>query len=103
VGALTKGRPDMTHGSAMTLDIACERIEQLAFQIMQAIQPELARHPTHPNNLYIALNALAFATAILIVGADGRGRQFFDHAVTENITALRRGYRGLNIPKNNFK
>ena len=48
---MTKGRPDMTHGSAMTLDIACERIEQLAFQIMQAIQPELARHPTHPNPL----------------------------------------------------
>jgi len=82
----------MTQGSAMTLDDACERIEQIASQIVQALQPELARRPPHPNNLYIALNALAFATAILIVGADGRGREFFDYAVTENITALRRSH-----------
>jgi hypothetical protein len=82
----------MTQGSALTLDVACKRIEEIAFEIMQTIEPELARQPPHPNNLYIALNALAFATAMLIVGADGRGRQFFDYAVTENINALRRAH-----------
>jgi len=81
----------MIQGSAITLEVACERIEQIALQIMQAIHDELELKPPHPNNLYIALNALAFAAAMLIDGADGRGRQFFDYAVTENITALRRG------------
>lgn len=90
--ALTKGVPLMKEGSAMTLDVACERVEQIAFEILHAVQPELARQPRHPNNFYIALNALAFATATLIVGADGRGRHFFEHAVTENITALQRGH-----------
>lgn len=76
----------------MTLDVAYQRIEQIAIEILQAIQPELARQPPHRNNFYVALNALAFAAATLIVGAGGRGRQFFEHAVTENVTALQRGH-----------
>jgi hypothetical protein len=91
-GELFKGVSQVTERNAISVQLACERIEQVAAEILLAIQPELARRPAHPNDFYLALNTLAFVVARLVVAADGRGRQFFEQAVTENITALKRGH-----------
>lgn len=59
------------------------RVERLAEQILRVLRPELARPPLHPDNVFVALNALAGAVAVVIAGADERAWQFFELAVRQ--------------------
>jgi hypothetical protein len=65
------------------------RVERLAAEIMRAIRPELARFPPSRENVFTALNPLAFAAAAVLAGTDRNGRRFFEKAIADNIKEVR--------------
>jgi hypothetical protein len=62
------------------------RAEALTARILAAIHPELAASP-HADNVYVALNALAGAAAVILAGTgkDARALAFFDCALVRNL------------------
>lgn len=80
-------------GAGGAAEVDRGRVERLAEQILRVLRPELARPPLHPDNVWVALNALAYATATILAGAANgneglRAWIFFDRAVTENLFAM---------------
>jgi hypothetical protein len=62
-----------------------ERVQKLAVDIVQAIRENYRRGPMHKDRVYEALNALAFAVALVLQGAnDAKAKEFFDAALARN-------------------
>jgi hypothetical protein len=66
------------------------RVEALTARLLAELRPELARAPFSRDNVFVALNALAYATAGVLAVIDRNGRRFFDQALADNIAELRR-------------
>ena len=64
------------------------RVAPLAAEILRTIRPDLARQPPHRHNVFVVLNALAFAGATVIAGAGHEAREFFERALADNIAGL---------------
>lgn len=75
----------------MTAALDRQRVEQLAARLLAQLQPELQRVPPSRDNVFVALNALAFAAASVLAAIDRSGRRFFDQALADNIAEIRRG------------
>ena len=61
-----------------------DRIEELTRVIMEEIKSNYEFGPTSPDRAFEALNALAAATAIVLLGSDGfhgTAREFFNKAL----------------------
>jgi hypothetical protein len=52
----------------MPVEIDRERTEALAAQLLAAVRPVLQQSPYGPHNIYVALNALAFALCQVLAG-----------------------------------
>jgi hypothetical protein len=64
------------------------RVEALAKDLFAAVRPTLATQPLSSDNVFVALNALAFVVATIIAGADRRAFEFFNEAVIDNMQAF---------------
>jgi hypothetical protein len=61
---------------------------KLAADLLEVLRPILASHP-HRENAYVALDAVAWTAAIIIVGTEERdARDFFALALTQNLADL---------------
>jgi hypothetical protein len=70
--------------SAKPLEDA-ERVKKLAMEILLPIRENYRRGPTSRDRVYEALNALAFALAQTLEGADDpHAKEFFDAALLKN-------------------
>jgi hypothetical protein len=67
------------------------RVEALAKDLFAAVRPTLATQPLSSDNVFVALNALAFVVATIIAGADQRAFEFFRAAVLDNIKVVKAG------------
>jgi hypothetical protein len=66
------------------------RVEELCAKVMKELSAELKRQPRNPDNVFIVLNALAGAAAVVLAGCnDQRARDFFARAVTANLDEAR--------------
>jgi hypothetical protein len=74
----------------MPQEVDRTRVEKLAVEILQAVRREMAEPPFTRDNVFIPLNALAFAAATIIAGVrnDPVARDFFAKAVNQNISLL---------------
>jgi hypothetical protein len=62
-----------------------ERVQKLAMDIVQAIRENYRRGPMHKDRVYEALNALAFAVALVLQAVhDPEAKEFFDAALAKN-------------------
>jgi hypothetical protein len=62
-----------------------ERVKELAKAIMLPIRDNYRRGPIHRDRVYEALNALAFAVALVLEGTnDPLAKEFFDAALLGN-------------------
>jgi hypothetical protein len=65
------------------------RVEPLATELFRAVRPTLATAPFNRDNVFVALNALAFVTATVIAGADQRAQDFFIKALLDNVSSVK--------------
>jgi hypothetical protein len=66
-----------------------ERVERLAKQLLYSVNAVLEPPSRHPDNVFVALNALAYAAAAVIAGTgDQRAQEFFERALAQNIVEL---------------
>ena len=80
------GDPRAAASGAEEVDRA--RVAPLAAEILRAIRPVLQVEPPHRHNVFVVLNALAFAGATVIAGAGHEARDFFERALADNIAGL---------------
>jgi hypothetical protein len=65
------------------------RVERLAKQLLYSVNAVLEPPSRHPDNIFVALNALAYAAAAVIAGAgDQRAQEFFERALAQNVVEL---------------
>jgi hypothetical protein len=65
------------------------RVERLAKQLLYSVNAVLDPPPRHPDSVFVALNALAYAAAAVIAGTgDQRAQQFFERALAQSIVEL---------------
>ena len=68
--------------------VDCIRTRRLAADLLNVLRPTLAIHP-HRENAYIALDAVAWAAAMILAGIEDRGAlDFFTLALTQNLADL---------------
>jgi hypothetical protein len=74
----------------MPQEVDRERVEKLAVEIMLAVRRTMTTPPLARDNVFIPLNALAFAVATILAGTgnDPAARDFFDNALSQNIARL---------------
>jgi hypothetical protein len=80
-----------------------ERITNLAEKILISLRANYQAGPVSRDRVFEALNALAFAAAVVLIGTGdetGEGIEFFQKALDKNLTE----YRGRSRwrPKNNI-
>ena len=68
------------------------RVEALTAKLLGPVRAELARQPYSRDNVFVALNALAGCTAVILAGTEGSldAQRFFHNALSSNFTDLRR-------------
>jgi hypothetical protein len=65
-----------------------ERVERVAKQLLYSVNAVLEQ-PPRPDNVFVALNALAYAAAAVIAGTgDQLAQEFFNRALAQNIVEL---------------
>lgn len=66
------------------------RVERLAKQLLYSVNAVLEQSPVrHPDNVFVSLNALAYAAAAVIAGTgDRRAQEFFERALAQNVVEL---------------
>jgi hypothetical protein len=83
---------DMEHEIKSGLDR--DRIEELSVEVMRPIQRNYRIGPISRDRVYEALNALAFAVATVVQGAEGKAngeaRDFFNRALNMQMVDLER-------------
>lgn len=69
------------------------RVAALAHAVMLLVRDALGQPPARPDNVYVALNALAIVVATVFVGTgpDKRVQKFFAKAVAQYTAALPAG------------
>lgn len=67
------------------------RVEALSERLLAAVRIELAWQPPSRDNAFVALNALAISTAIILAGVEGslEAQRFFHNALVDNVADLR--------------
>lgn len=68
-----------------------ERVGAISYKILTAIRANYLRGPESRDRALEALNALAGAAAVVIMGCDGRGgeaEQFFRAALRQNLESM---------------
>jgi hypothetical protein len=66
------------------------RVERLAKQLLYSVNAVFEQSPVRqPDNVFVALNALAYAAAVVIAGTgDQRAQEFFEHALAQSVVDL---------------
>ena len=74
------------------------RTRRLATDLLNVLRPTLAIHP-HRKNAYVALDAVAWTAAIILVGTEDRDAlDFFTLALTQNLGDLENPDPSQTIP-----
>lgn len=70
-------------------EIDCIRTRRLAAELFGAVRPTLAIQPPCRENVYIALDAVAWAAAMVLASTEDRDAlDFFTLALTQNLDQL---------------
>jgi len=84
----TKLDLDQRFSWAVDLETVDIRVRRLAADLLNVLRPTLATQP-HRENAYVALDAVAWTAAIILLGTEDRDAlDFFTLALTQNLADL---------------
>ena len=93
--------PNLDDGPRQCIDPAeldCVRTRRLAAKLYRTVRPTLVLQPPRRENLYIALDALAWATAMIFSGTEDRDAlDFFALALKQNLARMEEREAAANV------
>lgn len=93
--------PNLDDGPRQCIDPAeldCVRTRRLAAKLSRTVRPTLVLQPPRRENLYIALDALAWAVAMILSGTEDRDAlDFFALALKQNLARMEEREATANV------